>query len=78
MRHCVKFQPNRTISVEMRAKTVRPKKCCLRRSFFKLASETGLFCNSVSYGFCSHFISTGPIGLKLYPVKHNDPLKLSI
>ena len=78
MLHCVKFQPNQTINVEMRAKTVRPKKCGLRRSFLKLASETGLFCNSLSYGFCSHFYSNCPIGLKLYTMMHNGLLQLSI
>merc|ERR1712143_1525 len=62
--HCVKFQPKQTSIIEMRAKIVRQIKCCLRR-VKTLVSETGLFFNSLSYDFYSHFFDTYPIELKL-------------
>ena len=76
--NCVIFHPKRIKNKEMRAKTVRPKKCCLRRWFLKLASKKGLFGKILSYGFCSHFYIYNLLGLKFHTMKQNGPVELPI
>ncbi len=58
------------------SKNRETKKVLFEKIFLKLASETGLFCNSLSYGFCSHFYIICPIVLKLYTMMHNGLLQL--
>ena len=62
--HTVKCHPQRIGNIELRTKTVRQKKGCLRRCFLKLASKTGLFCHFSSYGICFHFYISCPLWLK--------------
>ena len=51
------------------------KKTCFRSQLLKRPFLTAIFW---SQGFCSHFYISCQIRLKLYTMKHDGPLKLSI